>query len=141
MRRKKKDLATTLPSLVLLLLARASWSILISPLPRRAMFRATLPLRSRPVPSLVLYFVTLVRDRTSDFLPVSGHVYLFSFLSLSLSLLTYFYVVTESLGRKWALQINVFVFIIGAILMTVATGQLSLICTAACLKPTPNNEY
>lgn len=37
-------------------------------------------------------------------------------------------IVTERLGRKWALQINVFVFLIGAILMVVATGQLSFIC-------------
>lgn len=36
--------------------------------------------------------------------------------------------VTERLGRKWTLQINVFVFIIGAVLMTAATHQLSLIC-------------
>ncbi|KFY27362.1 hypothetical protein V491_00933 [Pseudogymnoascus sp. VKM F-3775] len=35
--------------------------------------------------------------------------------------------ITERLGRKWALQINVVVFIIGSILMTVATNQLSLI--------------
>ena len=35
---------------------------------------------------------------------------------------------TERVGRKWALQINVFVFIIGAIMMTVATNQLGLIC-------------
>ncbi|OQE18237.1 hypothetical protein PENSTE_c018G09639 [Penicillium steckii] len=34
---------------------------------------------------------------------------------------------TERLGRKWSLQINVFIFIIGAILMTAATHQLGLI--------------
>ncbi|CAI7580203.1 hypothetical protein N7533_009886 [Penicillium manginii] len=34
---------------------------------------------------------------------------------------------TERLGRKWALQINVFIFIIGAVLMTAATHQLGLI--------------
>lgn len=37
-------------------------------------------------------------------------------------------IVTEKLGRKWSLQINVFVFIIGAVLMTAATHQLGLIC-------------
>ena len=36
--------------------------------------------------------------------------------------------VTEAVGRKWALEINVFVFVIGAILMTVASYQLSFIC-------------
>lgn len=37
--------------------------------------------------------------------------------------------VTERFGRKWTLQINVFVFIIGAVMMTAATHQLGLICT------------
>lgn len=36
--------------------------------------------------------------------------------------------VTEKIGRKWALQANVVVFLIGAILMTAATHQLSYIC-------------
>jgi MFS family permease len=36
--------------------------------------------------------------------------------------------VTERVGRKWALQANVVVFVIGAVLMTVATDQLSFIC-------------
>jgi hypothetical protein len=36
--------------------------------------------------------------------------------------------VTEKVGRKWALQSNVVVFLIGAILMTAATHQLSFIC-------------
>ncbi|KAI1078295.1 general substrate transporter [Whalleya microplaca] len=35
--------------------------------------------------------------------------------------------ITERVGRKWALQTSVLVFIIGAILMTVATHQLSYI--------------
>ncbi|GAM39512.1 hexose transport-related protein [Talaromyces pinophilus] len=43
------------------------------------------------------------------------------------------YFITERLGRKWALQINVFVFIIGAILMVVATDQLSFIYTGRVL--------
>ncbi|KAJ5083070.1 hypothetical protein N7532_012113 [Penicillium argentinense] len=34
---------------------------------------------------------------------------------------------TERLGRKWTLQINVAIFLIGAVLMTAATHQLSLI--------------
>lgn len=37
--------------------------------------------------------------------------------------------VTERFGRKWTLQINVVVFIIGAVMMTAATHQLGLICT------------
>lgn len=36
--------------------------------------------------------------------------------------------VTEKIGRKWALQANVVLFLIGAILMTAATHQLSYIC-------------
>ncbi|KIV93142.1 hypothetical protein PV10_04380 [Exophiala mesophila] len=32
---------------------------------------------------------------------------------------------TEKVGRKWALQINVLIFIVGAIIMTAATHQLS----------------
>ncbi|KAK5056758.1 hypothetical protein LTR84_012290 [Exophiala bonariae] len=35
--------------------------------------------------------------------------------------------VTEKVGRKWALQLNVLVFIIGAVIMTAAQGQLSYI--------------
>ncbi|KAK1585876.1 quinate transporter [Colletotrichum navitas] len=35
--------------------------------------------------------------------------------------------ITERLGRKWTLQANVVMFIVGAILMTVATDQLSFI--------------
>ncbi|THX67429.1 MFS quinate transporter QutD [Aureobasidium pullulans] len=38
-----------------------------------------------------------------------------------------YFPVTERVGRKWALQVNVVVFIIGAVLMTVATHQLSFI--------------
>jgi hypothetical protein len=36
--------------------------------------------------------------------------------------------VTERVGRKWALQLSVSIFIIGAVLMTVTTGQLGMIC-------------
>ena len=36
--------------------------------------------------------------------------------------------VTEKIGRKWALQANVVIFLVGAILMTAATHQLSYIC-------------
>lgn len=39
--------------------------------------------------------------------------------------------VTEKVGRKWALQLNVLVFIIGAVIMTAAQGQLSYICTSS----------
>ncbi|KAJ5730662.1 uncharacterized protein N7483_005170 [Penicillium malachiteum] len=35
--------------------------------------------------------------------------------------------ITERLGRKWTLQISVFVFIIGAVMMVAATHQLGLI--------------
>ncbi|KEF51462.1 uncharacterized protein A1O9_12379 [Exophiala aquamarina CBS 119918] len=35
--------------------------------------------------------------------------------------------VTEAVGRKWALQLNVLVFIIGAVIMTAANDQLSYI--------------
>ncbi|KAH6889730.1 general substrate transporter [Thelonectria olida] len=35
------------------------------------------------------------------------------------------FLITEKVGRKWALQSNVVVFLIGAIIMTAATGQLS----------------
>ncbi|RKL16592.1 Quinate permease [Fusarium oxysporum] len=37
------------------------------------------------------------------------------------------FLITEKIGRKWALQANVVVFLIGAILMTAATHQLSYI--------------
>ncbi|KAF4967456.1 hypothetical protein FSARC_4979 [Fusarium sarcochroum] len=37
------------------------------------------------------------------------------------------FLITEKIGRKWALQSNVVVFLIGAILMTAATHQLSYI--------------
>ncbi|KAI4726155.1 MFS quinate transporter QutD [Aureobasidium sp. EXF-10728] len=37
------------------------------------------------------------------------------------------YFLTERVGRKWTLQANVVVFIVGAVLMTVATHQLSFI--------------
>lgn len=36
--------------------------------------------------------------------------------------------VTEKIGRKWALQANTLLFLIGAIIMTAATHQLSYIC-------------
>ncbi|GJC80922.1 putative quinate permease [Colletotrichum liriopes] len=36
--------------------------------------------------------------------------------------------ITERLGRKWTLQANVVIFLVGAILMTAATDQLSFIC-------------
>lgn len=35
---------------------------------------------------------------------------------------------TEAVGRKWALQLNVLIFIIGAVIMTSATDQLSYMC-------------
>ncbi|QKX53349.1 uncharacterized protein TRUGW13939_00427 [Talaromyces rugulosus] len=41
------------------------------------------------------------------------------------SLFSFF--ITERVGRKWALQISVSVFIIGAVLMTATTGQLGMI--------------
>ncbi|KAG9698313.1 general substrate transporter, partial [Aureobasidium melanogenum] len=37
------------------------------------------------------------------------------------------YFLTERVGRKWALQANVVVYLVGAVLMTVATHQLSFI--------------
>lgn len=37
-------------------------------------------------------------------------------------------IVTERVGRKWALQANVTVFLLGATLMTAASHQLSFIC-------------
>ncbi|EED13381.1 MFS quinate transporter QutD [Talaromyces stipitatus ATCC 10500] len=37
------------------------------------------------------------------------------------------FLITERVGRKWALQISVLVFTIGAILMTATTGQLGMI--------------
>ncbi|KAL5375776.1 hypothetical protein PMIN06_005039 [Paraphaeosphaeria minitans] len=40
---------------------------------------------------------------------------------------------TERLGRKWALQINVLTFVVGVILMIVATDQLSYIYTGRVL--------
>ncbi|KAL4897945.1 general substrate transporter [Aspergillus ambiguus] len=43
------------------------------------------------------------------------------------------FVVTEILGRKWALQISNLVFLVGAILMTAATHQLSYIYTGRAL--------
>ncbi|KAK6000875.1 hypothetical protein QM012_002958 [Aureobasidium pullulans] len=43
------------------------------------------------------------------------------------------YFLTERVGRKWALQVNVVVFLVGAILMTVATHQLSFIYTGRVL--------
>jgi hypothetical protein len=42
--------------------------------------------------------------------------------------LTHKLAATEVVGRKWALQISNLVFLIGAILMTAATHQLSYIC-------------
>lgn len=36
--------------------------------------------------------------------------------------------VTEKIGRKWALQANTLLFLVGAIIMTAATHQLSYIC-------------
>ncbi|OJJ43196.1 hypothetical protein ASPZODRAFT_146216 [Penicilliopsis zonata CBS 506.65] len=47
--------------------------------------------------------------------------------SISSNITSAFQAVTEKVGRKWALQINVGVFLIGALLMTVATNQLSMI--------------
>ncbi|WDK15176.1 hypothetical protein CGRA01v4_06457 [Colletotrichum graminicola] len=41
--------------------------------------------------------------------------------------------ITERLGRKWTLQANVVIFIVGAILMTVATDQLSFIYAGRAL--------
>jgi MFS family permease len=41
--------------------------------------------------------------------------------------------VTEKVGRKWALQISVIIFLIGSILMTVATHQLSYIYSGRVL--------
>ncbi|RYP70418.1 hypothetical protein DL771_005459 [Monosporascus sp. 5C6A] len=35
--------------------------------------------------------------------------------------------VTEKIGRKWALESNVFVFLVGAVLMTATSGNLSMI--------------
>ncbi|KAF7551128.1 hypothetical protein G7Z17_g5243 [Cylindrodendrum hubeiense] len=43
------------------------------------------------------------------------------------------YLLTEKVGRKWALQANVVVFLIGAILMTAATNQLSYIYAGRAL--------
>ncbi|KAI0157837.1 MFS quinate transporter QutD [Xylariaceae sp. FL1272] len=43
------------------------------------------------------------------------------------------YLTTEKIGRKWALQINVLIFIVGAILMTVAHNQLSYIYAGRAL--------
>ncbi|KAF7563589.1 hypothetical protein G7046_g533 [Stylonectria norvegica] len=41
--------------------------------------------------------------------------------------------ITEKVGRKWALQINVAVFLIGAIIMVAATNQLSYIYAGRAL--------
>ncbi|KAK2001126.1 quinate transporter [Colletotrichum falcatum] len=41
--------------------------------------------------------------------------------------------ITERLGRKWTLQANVVIFVVGAILMTVATDQLSFIYAGRAL--------
>ena len=68
------------------------------------------------MPSLEHYFVILVSHETLA--TCSSRLYEINDTPL----------VTERVGRKWALQISVFVFIIGAILMTVATNQLGLIC-------------
>ncbi|KAI1259327.1 general substrate transporter [Xylariaceae sp. FL1019] len=43
------------------------------------------------------------------------------------------YLTTEKIGRKWALQVNVLIFIVGAILMTVAPHQLSYIYAGRAL--------
>ncbi|KAI1026009.1 hypothetical protein LB505_004540 [Fusarium chuoi] len=43
------------------------------------------------------------------------------------------FLITEKIGRKWALQANVVVFLIGAILMTAATHQLSYIYAGRAL--------
>ncbi|KAJ4263018.1 hypothetical protein NW762_006631 [Fusarium torreyae] len=43
------------------------------------------------------------------------------------------YLTTEKIGRKWALQSNVVIFLIGAILMTAATHQLSYIYAGRAL--------
>ncbi|KAH7141374.1 general substrate transporter [Dactylonectria estremocensis] len=43
------------------------------------------------------------------------------------------FLLTEKVGRKWALQSNVVVFLIGAILMTAATHQLSYIYAGRAL--------
>ena len=63
----------------------------------------------------------------------SGHLFLndtqLSNVSIFVHLLIAATEVTERFGRKWALQINVLTFIVGAIIMTAATHQLSMICT------------
>ncbi|KAL4899830.1 hypothetical protein BDW74DRAFT_188860, partial [Aspergillus multicolor] len=43
------------------------------------------------------------------------------------------FLLTEKVGRKWALQANTLVFLIGAIIMTAATHQLSYIYTGRAL--------
>ncbi|KAI1065741.1 hypothetical protein LB507_001359 [Fusarium sp. FIESC RH6] len=43
------------------------------------------------------------------------------------------FLITEKIGRKWALQANVVIFLVGAILMTAATHQLSYIYAGRAL--------
>lgn len=38
------------------------------------------------------------------------------------------FLITERVGRKWALEVSSVIFVVGAILMTAATSQLSYIC-------------
>lgn len=41
--------------------------------------------------------------------------------------------VTEAVGRKWALQLNVLIFIVGAVIMTAAQDQLSYMCMVSAV--------
>jgi hypothetical protein len=38
------------------------------------------------------------------------------------------FLITERVGRKWALEVSSVIFVVGAVLMTAATSQLSYIC-------------
>lgn len=38
------------------------------------------------------------------------------------------FLITERVGRKWALEVSSVIFVVGAVLMTAATNQLSYIC-------------
>lgn len=38
------------------------------------------------------------------------------------------FLITERVGRKWALEVSSVIFVVGAVLMTAASSQLSYIC-------------
>lgn len=102
----------TLPLSALLLLGRAS---------RRPLTLARAPPRTFPATSPLLSRLALSSA------PSSATYVGRSIFTYFMSCLTNV-VVTERVGRKWALQANVVVFLVGAILMVAASHQLSYIC-------------